>query len=224
MGNSASVEIAGETLLLLPERAAFWAREQTLILADTHWGKAAAFRAAGFPVPEATTGDGLLRLNRLVADLDPQRIIYLGDYLHAAEGRTEATLNALRAWGEEHRGVEQLLVRGNHDRGAGDPPDELNVRCVEAPHEVAPFSLRHFPAGDAAAHVLAGHLHPAARITGRGRQRERLPCFWLQQRCTILPAFGAFTGSFDVEPSPGDRVFVIAGDRVVQVATSREVS
>jgi uncharacterized protein len=223
MGAAASVEIAGETLLLLPERAVFWAREQTLILADTHWGKAAAFRAAGFPVPEATTGDGLLRLDGLVVTYEPQRIVFLGDYLHAAEGRTPATFNALREWGEAHRGVEQLLVRGNHDRGAGDPPAELNVRCVEAPFDMPPFSLRHFPGGDAAAHVLAGHLHPAARITGRGRQRERLPCFWLQQRCTVLPAFGAFTGSADVTPSPGDRVFVIGGDRVMEVATYRQV-
>ncbi len=223
MGEAAEVEIAGETLLLLPERAAFWPRQRTLILADTHWGKAAAFRAAGFPVPEATTGDGLLRLGRLVERLDPETILYLGDYLHAVEGRTEATFNALREWGDANSEVEQLLVRGNHDRGAGDPPAELNVRCVEAPFDIPPFSLRHFPAGDAAAHVLAGHLHPAARMRGQGRQRERLPCFWLQEKCTVLPAFGAFTGSADVSPSPGDRVFVIAGDSVMEVAISREL-
>jgi uncharacterized protein len=223
MGADREVRVAGETLLLLPERAAFWARQRTLILADTHWGKAAAFRAAGFPVSEATTADGLLRLDTLVRRFDPRRIIYLGDYLHAAEGRTEATFEALREWGRTHRDVEQLLVRGNHDRGAGDPPAELNVRCVEAPFEMAPFSLRHFPAGDAAAHVLAGHIHPAARMTGPGRQRERLPCFWLQERCTVLPAFGAFTGSADVTPSAGDRVFVIAGDSVMEVAISRDL-
>ncbi len=223
MGEAAEVEIAGERLLLLPERAAFWPRQRTLLLADTHWGKAAAFRAAGFPVPEATTGDGLLRLDGLVERLDPERIVYLGDYLHAAEGRTDATFNALREWGDAHSEVEQLLVRGNHDRGAGDPPAELNVSCVEAPFEMSPFSMRHFPSRDGAAHVLAGHLHPAARMTGQGRQRERLPCFWLQERCTVLPAFGAFTGSADISPSSGDRVFAIAGDSVMEVAISREL-
>ncbi len=36
-----SVDIAGERLVLLPERAAFWERASTLLVADAHWGKAA---------------------------------------------------------------------------------------------------------------------------------------------------------------------------------------
>jgi uncharacterized protein len=43
--------IAGEDVLLLPERALFWPRACALVVADVHWGKAASFRAAGIPIP-----------------------------------------------------------------------------------------------------------------------------------------------------------------------------
>ena len=44
-------EVAGERLVLLPEMAAYWERAGTLLVADPHFGKAAAFRAAGIPEP-----------------------------------------------------------------------------------------------------------------------------------------------------------------------------
>jgi metallophosphoesterase superfamily enzyme len=65
--------------------------------------------------------------------------------------------------------------------------------------------------------VLAGHLHPAVALGGPGRQRERLPCFLFGPRRGILPAFGSFTGAATVRPTAGERVFVVAGDEVLQV-------
>ena len=49
------IDCAGERLVLLPEKAVFWPSEKTLIVADLHLGKTAAFRAAGIGVPELTT-------------------------------------------------------------------------------------------------------------------------------------------------------------------------
>ena len=48
-----------ETLQLLPEKAIFWEKENTLFLADPHFGKAAAFRKVGIPIPETTSEDDL---------------------------------------------------------------------------------------------------------------------------------------------------------------------
>ena len=50
-----NVHVAGEDLLLLPEKAVYWPAEQMLIVADIHFGKAASFRALGVPVPRGTT-------------------------------------------------------------------------------------------------------------------------------------------------------------------------
>jgi len=110
-----------------------------------------------------------------------------------------------------------VLVRGNHDRGAGDPPESLGITCVDPPLLAAPFALTHHPRAVEDFPVIAGHLHPAVRLSGPGRQHERLPCFWIGERVTVLPAFGDFTGVADVEPVEGDRIFAIAERAVVEL-------
>src|SRR5687768_16170828 len=217
-GGKLDVDVAGERLTLLCERAAWWGRARTLLVADPHFGKAATFRASAIPVPRGTTTDGLARLHDLITRTDATRIVFLGDYLHAREGRSPETLRLLADWRLAHRGVELVLVRGNHDRRAGDPPAEAGVRCVDAPLHDGPFVLAHHPGTSADGYVLAGHLHPAALLIGRGRMRERLPCFWFGRECGVLPAFGDFTGLADVTPEPGDRVYAVAGAEIVQVS------
>lgn len=217
-GSEVVVDVAGQTLHLLPEKAAYWADQRTLLIADAHWGKAATFRSAGLPVPRGTTRDSLRRLDHILGRYDAPRIVFLGDLLHARQGRAKRTLDAVREWRETHAGVEMILVRGNHDRSAGDPPEELDIRCVDEPMDELPgFLLAHFPRHQAAGYSIAGHLHPAVRLIGKGRQRARLPCFWIQSSLAILPAFGDFTGAAVVEPSAGDRIFVVTGEEVLEI-------
>ena len=213
---SATVEIAGETLELCPERAAYWRRRRMLLVADPHFGKAAAFRALGVRVPRGTTDDALARLDALIARLAPARIEFLGDFLHAREGRNPETFAALSAWRARHAGIEMRIVRGNHDRRAGDPPDEVGIACVDGPVREGALALAHHPAPCDDAYVLAGHVHPCVVLVGPGRQRERLRCFWIGRETTVLPAFGDFTGCAEVEPAEADQVWVVAGDQVLR--------
>ena len=212
------IEIGGEILTLLPERAVWWSRARTLLVADPHFGKAAAFRASSIPVPRGTTTDALARLDALVARTDAARIIFLGDYLHAREGRSPETLRVLAEWRRAHEALDLVLVRGNHDRRAGDPPPEAGVRCVDAPMIEVPFVFAHHPGTSDRGYVLAGHLHPGAALSGRGRMRERVPCFWFARGYGVLPTFGEFTGLADVTAELGDRVVAIAGGSLVEVA------
>ena len=211
------VDVSGEELVLLSERAVFWPRRETLLIADAHFGKAASFRASGVPVPHGTTADALGRVDALLNRTSARRIVFLGDFLHAKEGRAPATLNALAEWRARHQAIAMTLVRGNHDRRAGDPPREIAIDCMNAPLLEEPFALAHHPSAVPGAYVLAGHLHPAAVMTGPARQRERLACFWLGAEIGVLPAFGDFTGVAEVSPAVGDRVFVIAEHCVVEV-------
>lgn len=214
------VELKGEKLTLYAERAAFWHRESALLIADPHWGKAATFRAGGIPVPSGTTNEAISRLESLIAQTNPDKVIFLGDLLHAKPGRSKQMFGALEQWRKSHAGLDVLLVRGNHDRRAGDPPSELRFNCVDAPLRIAPFALAHHPTSDPDAYVIAGHVHPAIRIHGPGRQSERLPCFFFGKDHAILPAFGDFTGLADVDPAETDRVYAIAEDKVVLVTIS----
>src|SRR3954452_24919812 len=92
-----SVSLAGESVELHADRALFHPRTTTLYVADVHLGKTAAFRAAGVPLPAGTTASNLERLGRLVARTGAERLIVLGDFLHAAAGRTPALDAAYRA-------------------------------------------------------------------------------------------------------------------------------
>lgn len=213
-----TITLADEEVILLPERALLWPRTSTLLVADAHFGKAATFRAGGIFVPRGTTSSALERLDSLLDQTAASRIVFLGDLLHAKEGRAPETLRAVGEWRAAHASVEMILVRGNHDRSAGDPPDSLGVACVDAPLLEAPFAFAHYPRPVEGAHVVAGHLHPGVRLSGPGRQHERLPCFWLGERVTVVPAFGDFTGLADVDPADGDRVFAIAERSVVELA------
>ena len=103
---SATAIVAGEELQLLPERAVYWTRERTLLVADPHFGKAAAFRAGGVPVPRGTTTENLRRLDDALRRTNARRIVFLGDFLHAREGRAPETLRVLNEWRATRVGVE----------------------------------------------------------------------------------------------------------------------
>lgn len=210
-----SVEVAGEWLWLLPERAAFWPARRMLLVADAHIGKAAAFRSTGVAIPAGTTTSDLARLSRLIRDLGATKVAFLGDLLHSREGRQPRTLEAFRAWRAHHDGVEMVLVRGNHDRRAGDPPAAWCIDCLDQPVVLGALALCHDLRTVGGRYALAGHVHPAVRMVGQGRDRARLPCFLLRGDHAILPAFGAFTGTFALAPASDDRIYVVAGDTVV---------
>ena len=214
---SVEVVIAGERVMLLAERALFRPATGQLLIADAHWGKAATFRAAGIAVPGGTTAEGLGRIDAALARTGAGEIVFLGDLFHARQAKSVAVLAAVRAWRSRHPALRLVLVRGNHDRGAGDPPADLGFAAVDPPLPSPPFVYAHHPEPYAGGYVLAGHIHPAAVLRGPGRMRERLPCFHFGARVGVLPAFGAFTGAATVAPLPGDQVFVVAGDEVLRV-------
>lgn len=203
------MRIAGSEAWLLADKALYWPAGEALLVADIHFGKAAAYRALGQPVPRGTTTSNLQRLDALLAQYRCRQLIFLGDFLHARQSHAPATLAALHAWRERHAGLDVLLIRGNHDRSAGDPPPTLSIRVVAEPYLLGPFALQHEPTPHPSHHVLAGHVHPVCVLHGRGRQRLRLPCFSLEERSTLLPAFGAFTGGMQVSAQPGRRLYAV---------------
>lgn len=211
-------DLVGERVVLLPERALFRPATGQLLVADVHWGKAATFRAFGIAVPGGTTADGLARLDAALARTGAGEIVFLGDLFHARQGKSAATLAAVRGWRARHPALRLTLVRGNHDRGAGDPPPDLGFDSVDPPRLSPPFVYAHHPEPHDGGYVLAGHVHPAAVLRGPGGMRERLPCFHFGREVGILPAFGDFTGAATVAPLPGDRVFVVAAHEVLRVA------
>ena len=128
-----SVTLEGEELWLLADRAVFWPAHRCLLIADAHFGKASAYRSLGQPVPQGTTTENLRRLDRLLSTLPCVQVIFLGDFLHGPGSHASGTLEALRAWRVRHAGMSLTLIRGNHDKRAGDPPADLGMEVVPEP-------------------------------------------------------------------------------------------
>ena len=185
--NICSVEVGGHTLHLLPERAAFLPASATLLIADAHIGKAVSFRALGVPVPSGTTTENLNLLSDLVVRHHAERIIFLGDFLHSARSHAAATTAAVMKWRDAHPKLQLTLVRGNHDDRAGDPSAALRIDVVDEPLLLGGLALCHYPQEVADAYVLAGHIHPCVKLAGRGRDRLRLPCFWMGPTVVCCP-------------------------------------
>lgn len=212
------IELAGTWLQLRPEGCAYLPDARALLVADAHLGKAHSFRRLGVPVPEGPTDETLARLSAAVRATGATQVIFLGDLLHSRHAQDAVATAPVARWRRQHAELSLLLVRGNHDRHAGDPPADWQVQAVDEPYLLGTLQLQHHPAAPApGCYALAGHLHPAVQLVGRGHDRLRLPCFHFGQQAGVLPAFGDFTGGHLVQSRPGDRVFALADGRVVEL-------
>lgn len=215
------ISLAQHELVLLPGRGVYRPGTGTLYVADVHIGKASAFAKGGIPLSagllERSAVADLERLTRMLTQTGAARLVILGDLLHAPAGRDPRTMELLARWRASHDRTEVLLVRGNHDLAAGDPPCEARIACVDEPFDDCGITLVHYPrAVPTGQPTLAGHLHPSVVLTGIG-DRARVACFWVSQGQLVLPAFGNFTGNASVKPGAGDRVFAVADGALFEV-------
>jgi DNA ligase-associated metallophosphoesterase len=209
--------IAGEPMELLPERALLWAGRRMLLVADTHLGKGTVFRARGIPVPAGSTSEDLARLGTLITRHRPDRLVVLGDFLHAEESRDDAVLEALGDWRAGFPQLQVTIVRGNHDLRAGDVPSDLGFETVAEPLLLGPFALAHYPDAREGSHTIGGHLHPAVKWRFGRNAPIRAAAFVVGERRTILPAFGSFTGLAEMDPALDDRLYICNAGLVAEL-------
>ena len=189
----AGIRLSGHTLIPIAAGALYWPAEGTLIVADLHLEKGAAFAARGMMLPPYDTRTTLQRLALCIATFDPSRIVALGDSFHrsalasllAADDRE--LLHALQ------RGRDWYWILGNHD-----PELPTNIGgVIYRELVIGGVTLRHEPSAYDISPEIAGHLHPVARIARRGEGIRR-KCFATDGRRVVMPAFGAYTGGLNV--------------------------
>jgi DNA ligase-associated metallophosphoesterase len=211
------IEIAGTRLVCLWQRMLFWPEQRTLFVADVHLGKAASFRAAGVPLPSGHSGHDLDRIAALLAAYQATRLVILGDMVHTQASYTEALDRNFRAFRARHHDIDVILVRGNHDRHAGDAPTAWGLTMVAEPHALGPFACCHEPGhASGAGYELAGHLHPALRLQ-TARDGATLPCFWQHATGIVLPAFGSLTGNYTLRLKRHESAVVIAAQHLHRI-------
>jgi uncharacterized protein len=150
-------------------------------------------------LPPYDTGATLARLARVIAHHAPRRVIALGDSFHDGGGPARVMPQDRAALTGLQRGRDWVWIAGNHDP---DPAGGIGGAFAQS-LSLGPLTFRHEPTEGAADGEIAGHLHPSARVTQRGRTMTR-KCFAASDRRMILPAFGAYTGGLNIR----DRVFI----------------
>lgn len=214
------MEIAGEKVELLPEKLIFLPQRQTLLVADTHFGKAATFRKAGIPVPNGTTAAMLQTLSNVIDRCSVQRLIVLGDFVHSSVAASADFELELFEWRSKYAALDLRLVPGNHDCGRSKLFEELKLEISPEPFAEPPFAFCHFhqASADSKSFAFAGHIHPAIQVRDFGNIRSKFPCFAFAKTYALLPAFGHFTGCHVVLRSDFEQVFAVVEDRVIEIA------
>jgi DNA ligase-associated metallophosphoesterase len=211
--------INNNTFWVSPDRCLFWEEQNILILADIHLGKTGHFRKAGIPVPEGANKADLQRLIAQLFFFKADRVIIVGDFTHSSVNKE---LELFKKWRNDFPLFRFDLVKGNHDILEDHWYTETNIIIHKKELVIGDFCFRHetkttdpFEEGSAS-FVFSGHVHPGIRISGRGRQALRLPCFYFSKGHCILPAFSKFTGTYKVEPKKGEIVYAITGTELIK--------
>lgn len=188
-----AIAINGEPTVLRTSGAIWLPARRALIVADLHFEKGSAYAMRGQLLPPYDTRETLARLEKEVAATTPELLVFLGDSFHdgAAEDRLAADDAARLAALADGRRL--IWVVGNHD---ADGPRRLPGQIIDE-MTLGALLLRHEPQAGPQPGEVSGHLHPAARVAGRGG-RVRRRCFVTDGRRVILPAFGAFAGGLNV--------------------------
>jgi DNA ligase-associated metallophosphoesterase len=211
-------KLLNQTLILLPTKAIYWEEEQALIVSDLHIGKVGHFRKAGIAVPKLLEQEELATLADLIHDYKPAKLIFLGDLFHSDMNND---WNWLQLWRELFKDLRMILIEGNHDileqeyykQAHFEVYKELNLGPFLFVHDKADYEA--LPTSDS--YILSGHIHPAIKLRGRGRQSILLSCFYFGKFAGILPAFGKFTGKCCLKTQETDSIFGILENKVVKI-------
>lgn len=204
------IEFFGLRLLLLHSGAAFVPDEHTLLIADLHLGKINHFRREGIALPQVSNTADFDKIEQLLNDYPVRKVIFLGDLFHSVLNESFHQFNDFI---KQNHKIDWHLILGNHDIIHHDLFRQIGVAVHQQSLEIDGVQLTHEPLKSDTPHIC-GHIHPVVKMNGKGRQRVRLRCFVKESSRIMLPAFGYFTGGFEVKPTDNLSIYPIAGEQV----------
>lgn len=211
-----TIDVAGETIILLPERAFFWPSRSLLGFSDVHLGKAHSLQRAGIPISAEAHREDLLTIASLVRKWQPSEIVILGDFIHQKDSWSDSLINQLHAFFREFAFICWTLILGNHERGSERFLKEFPIQIVREYLTLGPLTFTHGHEKRSEGFQIEGHVHPTVRLLS-GPVKLRLPCFALEEGRLLLPSFGTLTGGFDITAGKNEKIFAITPKEVFEV-------
>jgi DNA ligase-associated metallophosphoesterase len=192
VGARVEARVGDTTVTALPEGALWIEDAKTLIVSDLHLEKGSSFARDGQLLPPYDTHATLSRVAALMQDLAPDIVVSLGDSFHDRAGPARMHVQDRDLLGSLIARCDWIWIEGNHDGRSAETMGGVARQTLQ----IAALALRHEPSAGASGEI-AGHLHPCARVTGRGRSVRRR-CFATDGRRMVMPSFGAFTGGLNI--------------------------
>jgi len=213
---TANITIRNQQLALLPQKALFWIEKKYLILSDLHLGKTGHFRKSGIAAPGKANLKNIERLSSLVNDIQPKKILFLGDLFHSSANREWFQFEE---WRKTFPELSILLITGNHDQLHSSFYQSADIEVIDR-LELENFLFVH-DASDlqksSDTTIISGHIHPGVKLKGKGKQKLRLPCYSISDHQIVLPAFGEFTGLHIIQPDENRKIFLIVENSVIDL-------
>ncbi|HEY0233425.1 MAG TPA: ligase-associated DNA damage response endonuclease PdeM [Afipia sp.] len=202
--------------------ALYWEDAQLLVVSDLHLEKGSSYATRGVLLPPFDTAATLARLTDVIARKNPRMVIALGDSFHDREAHQRLSREYSAAISALQAGRDWIWISGNHDPAL--PREIGGTVCDEV--AIGPLVFRHEPTGERG--EIAGHLHPKARVSARGRSVERR-CFASDGERAVMPAFGSYTGGLNIRDGAFAAIFqtlaftahVLGDRRVHSIAAER---
>ncbi|MCE7029386.1 ligase-associated DNA damage response endonuclease PdeM [Jiella avicenniae] len=185
------ISLAGERVACDPSGVLYLPAEDCLIVSDLHLEKGAAFARRGMFLPPYDTAATLSLLALALDRWRPARVVCLGDSFHDRKGAALMPAGEREALASLMRGRDWIWIAGNHDP---EPPVGIGGE-THGEISVGALAFRHEPSAGPRRGEVSGHLHPVARLAGRGSRRA---CFATDGDRMILPSFGVTTGGLNV--------------------------
>ena len=195
--------VAGARLRTLTCGGLWWEEAGVLVVSDLHLEKASSYAARGQMLPPYDTRATLARIDRRMVALSPRMVISLGDSFHDRRARPRMAADDVAMVRRLTGACDWVWVEGNHDPA---PPEDLGGRATFE-LTIGPLTFRHIPTVGEAQGEVAGHLHPCAKVVGRGGRSVRARCFATDGERLVMPAYGALTGGLNVLDTAFDAVF-----------------
>lgn len=213
--NFYEIYLQDERVFFLPEKAMYFPEMLTLVIADWHLGKSTHFRKKGIFIPQTSVEKEFSNLRKIIAKYPTERIILLGDLFHSEWNEDWELFKEML---EELVDLEIILTRGNHDIIDFSKHGVGNIEVVDQYLLKNKFMFAHEPIIGVSDQymMVTGHVHPGALIPMKGKQSYKFPCFLLEGKQLIIPAFGELTGLYILPKTPTNRQFLVVADTILE--------
>jgi hypothetical protein len=176
--------------------------DEALVVSDLHLGLEGVLQGQGIAVPRYQRGVMVPRLDALLREYHPARLVVNGDFKH------NFSRNLMQEWREALQVLRMLkertavtLVKGNHDNYIDAMANQVGVPVMPRV-ELERFTLAHghepVPSDRC---VVVGHEHPSLALRDQVGGRVKMPCFLVSEQVLALPAFSPLSPGTDITVS-----------------------